>query len=68
MVLDFDGGVGGRRIVTCGDKIELWEGGVSVENGEDLDDEPGCPFHMLRRTWMWLATCFFVLSMPDLWR
>ena len=27
-------------------------------------NEPGSPFHMLRRTCMWLATCFFVRCMP----
>ena len=62
-----EGGFEEKLLAPC-DEMVFWRARVREAGAEGQVELPGSPFHMLRKTWMWLATCFFERSTPLLWR
>ena len=59
-----------KELVPTSDELVLCLGQIRRMKGREheAEDGPFSPFHMFRRTWIWLATCFLERSMPALRR
>lgn len=70
-IFGLDGGEKGRfeeELLATRDEMVFWRALGMKDERQGEGDKPGSPFHMFRKTWIWLATCFFERSTPFFWR